>query len=284
MPAPVYFIAGRQRADLLTKGPRGDLWNRDTLKSAGLDVVYRDVIDTTSSTCSDIRGAGPGGRSGVICCAWSDQPPPLLGYHPQHQDWHQLSDQLWIGFDKLRPLQPRDLARRSQLEGHNVTLCDGESWLVPIYRRPIGGTPLPQDIYRDQAGELVTEVKLSYRDVWERSGPIADRYYSGDGRFAWDEILDYCVDALAWNYRFDHSLQRLLRVIDTVNWDQVVGMTLDRPLIDKYLAAERESRPLEPAAPERSGTAGSEAISPITVPHEPTSTSPPSSPTGESRE
>jgi hypothetical protein len=79
--------------------------------------------------------SGPDGGKGTIIGDKS-LPSSDFGYFPDRQTWRQ-EGQLWVGMFTDRVPDPSLLQRQTMLEGHAVTLVDGQQWTVPlVYASP----------------------------------------------------------------------------------------------------------------------------------------------------
>lgn len=246
MAAPLYFFPGL-RPQELRSGNRPCLTPFD---SRGLAGIFRDVSDfQRQATLWEIAGAGPGGSSGTMFTTLvPGQSPPRLVYAPEFQVWTQawLDPPLWIGVDREHPPTPEDLARPEQLSGYMLTLADGHRYVIPTIRRPDGADTLPHDFYRDASGTFQSQIKPAWREAWDRTGPLADLVFAGDGVGAGlagmseAEGLEHALYFLGLNYRYGDREQMALRLIDSDNWASVIGWACGLPL--KMLEENRQKK------------------------------------------
>jgi hypothetical protein len=81
-----------------------------------------------------VRG-GPGGHDGAVCVDPQSVDAHLIGYHKDRQEWAKVPGaDAWVGMYVEHRPKPADLAREQQLQGHWVTLGDGQKWLCPVAR------------------------------------------------------------------------------------------------------------------------------------------------------
>jgi hypothetical protein len=241
MAAPVYFVA---RATLAEAVPRGMLCSQ-WLREVELLPIFCDRECITLRKASAFAlPEGPSGEPGVLLCAWSQSAPERLGFYRDHQHWQAVTDTLWIGLDHDSPPTPDDLVRPEKLESSRVML-QGHGWDVPIYRYPTGclqgmATRLPQTLYRSR-GTVVRTVLPEYRAAWDRSAAMFDWLVSADPdtSLPWADVLDYCVEALGWNYRFDHNLQAVMQVFDSVTFQTIVQATVGWHVIEQHLEKKK---------------------------------------------
>lgn len=119
---------------------------------------------------------GPDGHAGIVLANADlhDTPPKFL---PQSQTWRPKVGQpeVWIGYTNPDPPRMDHLARRQQLAGRVIGLCDGSSVVVPIARRFVSheesflwSVALPQSLGRNEYGDWVPqEVVRQYRRLWD---------------------------------------------------------------------------------------------------------------------
>ena len=244
MAAPLYFLPKMTRALLC---PHGKL-SRSVLASRGLGQVWADV-DLDDLCVNEIAvSGGPGGTHGLLLSALpvaTREPPRRLQYDAKdtHVRWASaLGGELWIGIDDLSPVEPADLVRKKPLRGHWIELADGQAWEVPILRHPLeGSTELPRDFTYDDAGQLQVTIKERYRQLWEDSAATALFYFGGDSdEIEFTIVLRRILDALALNYRLGPVEQTALRLIDSTNWQEALGATVDLPKVREIMAEQQK--------------------------------------------
>jgi len=251
MAPPLYFLPGVRLEEFVQDGrPAAAL-----LKRYGLDGVLADIELTSALSMQDTTGAGPSGSSGVLFCTnTAGQPPHRFGYLPEFQRWQKVCNQpeLWIGVDKEHPAGPNDLRRVRLLDGHPVTLADGNEYLVPYVRSLEGRTALPRDMYHDADGKFVQEIQPAYQGIWEVTARLWDMVYGQDEAarlMDYEEALGYCLDVLGLNYRYGKHEQAVLRLVDTTSdtWERIFEAVVDVPFTQQVLAEQKKTEP--PAAP-----------------------------------
>jgi hypothetical protein len=250
MSAPLYFLAGASRDTIVAAS--GAL-RREALARWRLDQVLADCAGEEDVSASEIHAKGPGGGSGVLLCAQSTggQIPDRLGYYPDAQDWQRVEESdLWIGLDPHAPPGPDDLARRGQrvnpdgspaapFAGHLCRLAGfngagGREWEVPVVRRPdpAGTSNLPQRFVRS-GGRVRGDLLPAYRAIWEETQRAVGAFFpktEADRVVETEWSIDLAVRGLGLNYRFGWDLQNRLGLIDTTNWEAVLGALVDFPL------------------------------------------------------
>lgn len=276
MAPPLYFLPQTTAAEI---APGGKL-ARPPLAARGIAAAFSDVGDVQlDCSLTTIAGQGPGRFSGVILCALPmNGTPRRLGYYPAEQTWHPCGDgsQLWIGLDSAEPPTPACLARKRRFPGHRVTLGDGHEWEIPILRAPDGRTSLPRSMGWDAAGEFRMTVKRDYAAAWEAAEKTARLFFESEtgGVIEFEEALLLGLQALGFNYRIGRHEQSVLQLIDTTNWEEVLGATVDLPTVKEYVAAEKKRRPSAPSPGSPSCSPGGGGSFPDTGRAAETSTSP----------
>jgi hypothetical protein len=278
MAALLYFLPGVHQGEIALEAGR---LNQRLIAERGLGHVFADCEGVQADcTLSALAGRGPGGQSGVILSALpgtGDAPPRRLGYYPNEQTWHEFAGgKYWIGLDTADRPRPQDLARRQQFPGHWVRLADGQDWLVPIIRKHGGGTNLPCALGWNGTGKFEMKIKAAYRKAWDDSAETARLYWDpqSDGTIDLEVALLRALDALALNYRVGRAEQSVLELIDTPNWQQVLGATIDWPTIRRAYEDLKKKEASQPTPDSPSSTPGGGASCPDTAPAAATCSSP----------
>lgn len=214
----------------------------------GLGYAFSSIGDFTP--CVVMRGPGEAGGGVVIA---DSRHTGRIGFYPDEQRWMRIpKSEVWIGiYPDDRPA-PADLQRAAFLDGHFVTLEDGNSWLIPVARAvgDIDGEPVPYD-------SLPHAVGLDDDGKWGRNGPIPkyDKLWKIALRW-WDEIqrgiqrevvepgtkvaismefndiADAAVEALTTNYRLHNAEVSLLGLLSDRVMYQVLHAVVDMPTIE----------------------------------------------------
>jgi hypothetical protein len=274
MAAPLYFLP---KAEAGQVAPGGTL-NRSELANRGLAEAFADVKSTQiDAAMTELAGRGPDGSRGVILCALptNGSPPRRLGYYPHEQEWTAAGDGslLWIGLDPADRPGPACLSRKQRFRGHPVELADGQTWEVPIIRSPSGATSIPRSMGWDQAGAFRMRVKQQYLAAWDESEATAAFFFDPDApkSLEFETVLQRCLQALSINYRLGPLEQSVLDLVDTTNWEEVLGATVDVPTVERLAAEEKKRREIHGSP---SSTPGGEASPPTTAPAEESCISP----------
>jgi hypothetical protein len=246
------------------------------LAERGLAEAWSDVEPRDVCYC-DVIGRGPDGGPGVVVSALAvhgGQPPRRLGYFPSDPSiqWTQVHAGLWMAIDKHYPPTPADLARRTRFPGVGVTLGDGQAWEVPVLRRIDSGEPcLPRDMFWDGAGDFVLTLQRRYEDLWRMVERVVDLYFRpespGFGSIELEQALTIALAVLSLNYRLGPAEQQVLRLVNSVNWQEVLGAMVEMPKFLAFVQADAEKKSASPAdSPLPNSSPGGVACSPTTAP------------------
>lgn len=241
MPAPLYFLSDVTRAQL---SPRGAL-SRGLLADFGLTEIFADVRRVDELHPAEVAPKGPDGRPGLLISATSADQATL--YRPTRQTWRRLTDRLWIGLELGPPPGPTDLARPKLLEGYAVELADGQLYQVPLLRRPDGRTSLPRRLGWDDEGQFEARIAPQYETLWEASAQVHDLVFHG-GNYDLEWAVDFCLRALALNYRVDRHLQNVLGLLDSDAVPRVFDAVVDLPWYHELIASKKKNAAAEAAA------------------------------------
>jgi hypothetical protein len=256
----------------------GRLLSHAILAERGIDKALADCPLRDQSTLIDLPGRGPDQRCGMLLVPLPNHGrwPVRLGYMPDCQVWRPAYPddpaKLWIGYDISERPTPEDLRRRNELvAGYDRTLGDGQSWHVPVVRRPVVGTThLPCSIEFDSAGRARCTIKDAYREIWERMG-----YYCEAAAEKREvdiaEAVKFAIDILSLNYRVSIVENNVLGIVDAANWSEIIRAAMDEPWLLDVARAEAEKKRPDPGA---NTTPGCEDSHPTTGPAGPSSKQP----------
>lgn len=177
-----------------------------------------------------------------------------MSFDPAVQTWNLVQDEgfepHWICADPKDLPGPADLARAEMVDGHAVTLADGNDWIVPLARCFPAGSRLPSRITFGANRGVTTEIRAEYRDLFDRAWALAAEFYhmpdeggeEADGKAEYTLTLSdeagLALDALRLNYRLDWAEANLLGILDTPAITRVLCALIDVPGFQKLLAAE----------------------------------------------
>lgn len=264
MTAPLYFLPRLKREHVTPA----------ILQARGLGDLLRDELDPSGHTGRDVlqhvpmfelTAPGPDGLPGTILSinAPGALAPPRFGYYPQSNDWHKISDDLYLGLDRHDPPQPRDLQRPSRRTdaagkplpphpGHLVTCADGRTWEVPVVRRPNDTTELPRYMGWDAAGNFSLRIDPAYQAVWDMTAEVVTIFFeSAMSQISYERAAELSLAALALNYRVTRPLVSHARLLATSDWEAILGALVDLPTykaIAHQEAARNKGRPATASA------------------------------------
>lgn len=190
-----------------------------------------------------------GAAADEVDCTCMGMDDERLGFFPARQQWKAIAYEntpcrYWIGFEVDDVPTPTDLLRPSIVDGHMVTLCDGNNWLVPVARsfQP-DTTRLPQQLHLTAEGKVTKAVVPAYADLFARAEPIAaevygtDREPDGFGSVTMDEedLFALVADALAVNYRVGKAEVDALGLMSTQTEAMVLRALIDMPSFERAL-------------------------------------------------
>jgi hypothetical protein len=203
------------------------------------------------------------------------------------EEIHPIDEDLYVSWCGPQQPGPADLCNGNPLRLSTVPLilADGEVWQIPEIREP-AGTRLPTDLIRDRkTGGLLTPVKREYQQLWEETEFWFDlkwKALSGEAKtFNLGRALQFATQILSLRYRFCDATQAALRVIDSVNVEQIIDIAISWPevlqrvqaLIDEQSDDQKKS--VDRSAVNVSGSSGVEASGQVTGRLEENNGSPP---------
>lgn len=180
-------------------------------------VGITDLGDDGSHTITQTDN-GPDGKSGTLL-GWEmtggieavvpHYQPGLQTWAPAAQD--ELNEELkegryWYGLYKDRPVTPKKLKRKTKYLSAEITLCDGNEWLVPIAEHlPHVWTPRGR-VIKDRF-EHYSKLAQRYLDIYAGFSKVDEGLLLKEG---WDFV---CL-GLALNYRITPDVIGGLKLID----------------------------------------------------------------------
>ena len=194
---------------------------------------------------------GPGGPGLLVSSR--DCSPERLVYSSEQQRWSpRFGVTSLVGTWLDHQPTPEELARPKQLPGKELTLLDGQVWLVPQLRAWHMGSSLPITEIRlprvmqqcTTTGRMVRgRVVPSYQQIWERSCEVANTIL---GRGSLDDSLlnGFALDLLAVNYRVDQSVASHLEIVSEELAGEIIMSALDMKTFEgliKNLVSRSES-------------------------------------------
>lgn len=192
----------------------------EPLHSAGLGELLRADDPGPDATFCQM---GPDGNTGVFY-TWN-----LTGGDRSGLDrivWKKNhSGSWWVGTEPDRPVQPKDIARRFQINGAHITFADGFNWILPTISR------FPATYGMDESGELVRAVRDQYKSLHDAAVRVVSDVLSEFGaiemirerkpelsehsiKITVDQGLRLIASALAINYRITFEIMLMLGLVD----------------------------------------------------------------------
>lgn len=212
----------------------------ETLAAFGLSGLFDGKPATR-----EMMGLGPGDQPGLLICNGRvDQ--VTLEYLPKVQTWQKRFDSdAWMGIANDAVLSPIELARPSQIDGHPLTLADGNRWLIPQLRAfsptqldgPLVYAPkLKRTLTQDpKTGDLVPgDVIAKYSAIWKEATEIGDRLLTQlqqPGATIADlpdsKIYGFASRVLALNYRMGNAEIAMANLLQTDMAVRIVQLAID---------------------------------------------------------
>lgn len=239
MPGPLFYVPGG-----LQGGNRLEL-----LVKVGLGFLAKESVSWT-----DIAAAGPDGGQGLVYTINSndqelriDSPTNIEGC-----DWQPAwideanglpAGRYWLGRVRGKPVPPASLARSRQFPGENLTLADGNEWLIPIARR------LPMNHGLDAQGRFSRVPKPEHCDYFEQAERMLAEVFtaveSDQDRVSIQDANSFAVKAIAKNYLVNRDVVAWLGLLDDECLGRITQIAIDLKNIIQYV---REKKVPETAA------------------------------------
>lgn len=178
---------------------------------------------------------GPGGGQ---CLLFGNLKACNLRYKPEEQFWMEsYNGKYYIGhyLDEL-PTE-KELARSKQLAGHQVELGGGAKWLIPVARKFAEGCALPVSLALGTKGEIISKSLPEYAKFSRRAELFYFDTLKQWGEMEGAEQLDIearlllAMDAISFNYQVGLEEIRMLKLIQTTNFSEILEAILDLPTI-----------------------------------------------------
>ena len=271
-------------AGLLYYLPDAAAVNAELIERLGL----ADRLGTDSIKFVGVQD-GPAGRRGAVCThdTGDARTPKRVGYYPDVQRWTKARDgAYWIGHNASDPPKPEDLVRADAINGHWVTLGDGQQWLIPTARiLPAGfrlneqgewtvGETLPRFAEFSRRVEKLWQVVVSEYEALADKRELAEDAPT----LSVAERIDLAAEALSINYRAGRWEASHLGLLDATNLSNCLRAIVDLPSIEQVMRSQAEAAQKKSPAvtPDGCSTdAGGSGSSRATCPPVPISTSSP---------
>lgn len=249
MTAIFYFIAGRKPKDV----------HPDALRDWGLSYCCDQSIASREAM------SGPEGQPGL--CFVDAAQSGGLGYHPDRQTWRKIppvllagdAPEIFVGFQTDEPPNPEQLARPRRIDGHWLTLGDGNRWHVPaaisiddaadVYR-PLRRLPT-QSRLGDDGKWTSGDVRGDLAELWEIATAFHDTFFGavaeGEEGAAASVSFDFAraheaaVAALAVNYRVGPVECDALGLLDVEACGRILQAVIDWPTTQAWMQKKTEA-------------------------------------------
>lgn len=203
------------------------------LLDPGAPPTFADVLDP------DRHGLPAPG----VIAYWGAGIPALMDY--EFQAAKPKSKGFWLGKPKQGLITPAELGRPKQHPGTEITLADGQAWLIPLARQ------LPHVIGLDDDGRLVGQVVAQYREFWDVAWRSLHWFVPDEaGRCAIDfeSGFDLVVRALAVNYRVNRDVAAFLGLVSSDLFWPVARAVVEFDQISEVLAQKKTVPGQEPSS------------------------------------
>lgn len=241
----------------IPRGPRNI--GLDEIRKLGLGYAIDTEIGLVRCPCT----TGPDGNGGLIIALAAPGKEIEVRYKPAEQTWRSLppaegadlgSLPCWVGYYTQTPPGPAagGLARPKMLDGHWVTLGDGNEWLVPVARGASEQdgeirwyAALPRVMTLDSAGGWAEgDVVAEYATLWEIAGrwwdALQSAFAAGDGKtdhveVDFQEANDGALRVLQTNYRLGRIEVAALGLFTTTTARDVLNAAVAMPTLLAFL-------------------------------------------------
>ena len=244
--------------------PRGPSPLAAALASVGLEQLLAE--GDPQPDASEVLDNGPDGGAGVLF-AWRHGDPrtdPPMNVDGQtwtpakpNPERDLAADRFWIGTDPDRPVTPDDIARPHPMAGTFRPLADGQVWRIPQARF------LPHPHGLDDEGRFARRVDPRYEKFWTDSEIHAAKFFEAfdaadalrelkpdltpeqlEVTITIEETWQYCIDALAMNYRLNADLVDHLGLLDDATMQDIVMVTINLPALSDIRAQKKTELPV----------------------------------------
>lgn len=207
--------------------------SKEVAAKTGLGDTLRDITKVSAVTST----IGPGG---CRCLLFGDVKAAAMRFKPDEQEWMQsFNKNYWVGFYLEDPPTALDLAKKTQLSGHLVTLGNKGQWLIPVARKFAEGAIMPLTLGIGSNGEIITKTLSEYIGFSGR----AEKYYLETMREVFDFKIDNMIEdkdkvklafeAIMLNYHLSFEEIFALDLINTLNLREVCEAVIDIPTVNE---------------------------------------------------
>lgn len=222
----------------------------DLLSSVGLGDLGSACV-----VAMPLSATGPDGLSGTLLywgdprqpprdrAGWTWQPAPARSLHSDGLKAGQLDAALaagryWLGWNPDAPPVPAELRRSTFLGGLEVTLEDGNDWIIPTAK------VLPRRMGLDPTGEITMQIAPPFRAFCEAAEDLLAHLAAADPNRGSLEIPGcwrVANAALGINYRLNAELVSMLGLFSDRSMVQVCLAVIELPLDIHYVDIEKKT-------------------------------------------
>lgn len=212
-------------------------------------------FDGRDPTQRPVTGRGPDGGSGCILCDQSVA--DIAGYYPERQEWQQINDQLWMGWERDRKPNPEGLRRAKQIRGEVINIS-GQDWVVPVARRftfetgvPTWVDQLPKKMVYQGGAWQFAQTSEKYQRLWEIGAKYWDQITQivegGEAKpLTIIEAAEMASEVLSFNYRVWHHEISAMAVLDGDTIRAILDTVVDKRTWDAWVEKKSQELSAEP--------------------------------------
>jgi len=201
-----------------------------------IELGLRHLIGENLSVC-ECDGGGPEGFNGLTLAV--EGTVDKVGYYPAEQTWAEgYGGHYYIGWRTEKMPGEEDLRRVRRRRGHEVTMAQGEKFMVPTVRF------LPPRLIRSEDGclmaeplpefaDLVEDTEKMREDFFERLDAAFDQKPEPEAQLKPVEVYDLCLSFLAVNYRVGFSEANVLGLFSDETLADMIEAILDEPVLTR---------------------------------------------------
>ncbi len=173
---------------------------------------------------------GPdGGMGAVFALSLPAGVEPSIGHYPDKQVWeNKFGGDIWIGWEREAPPEPRDVQWEQTVAGKQVKLLDGNIWTVPAIRN-VDGTLAVEAVLRPGNNGTIRrdEPAPPYAALWTFVHRMFTQHGT-DARPSQEECVNMIASAMSINYAVSPCELLTLGLLTEVNmflvWGAIAGI------------------------------------------------------------
>jgi hypothetical protein len=216
------------------------------------------AFDDCKSVVSRGAMSGPGeSGAGSVIARPDAVKDEEIGFFSDRQTWTKMQQaDIWISTASSSSpvVQPVDLARPNQIDGHLLELGDGNEWLIPVARKlkitggdvtPYCALPMVSKLQPDGSW-MPTEVRGKFKRLWEIAREYLDANANAkeeNGRwfieFEFSKMHDCACAALAANYYIGRDEVAILELLDHGIAQAILNEVVDMTTLNEFLNSKK---------------------------------------------